>query len=236
MDTSHEIYHLMIVDRSSSMACVRDVTIAGFNENLSGMRSDKLAEGITQKVSLVTFANDVTQDIWNKEITEIPDFNTENYKPQGSTALYDAIGSSVSDLFEQIREKLSKQDANVVVTIFTDGEENSSRTWTQAKLMSLISELRSSRMWTFTFIGCEENSLNAAKNLGFSAANTLRYDNTEKGITEAFSKLSSSRSVYNNKISSSMSFKYADASAYNAPLEDAQNDFFADDKKDNKTD
>lgn len=231
MSTSHEIYHLMIVDRSSSMASVRDVTISGFNENLKGMRDDKLADGITQKVSLVTFSNDVTADIWNKEVSEIPDFNTENYKPQGSTALFDAIGKSVSDLLENIREKLAKQDANVVVTIFTDGEENASVTWNKAKLMSLISELRSSRMWTFTFIGCEESTLAAAQSLGFSAANTMRYENTSKGVTEAFSKLSSSRSVYNSKISSSQSFKGLDADAYNNALENAQVDFFTDENK-----
>lgn len=225
---THEIYHLLVLDRSSSMESVRDVTIKGFNENLQSCRTDKVADGIEQFFSLVTFNQSVDFPIWRKPISDLADLTTKTYVPSGMTALYDAIGVAVSKLQSEIQDKIEKQDANVVVTVFTDGEENSSQEWRDySKLSSLLAKLRDSRMWTFTFIGCSEGTLAAAKGLGFTAANTMQYAATPDGTRDAFRKLSQSRSVYNSKISASTLLKGVDAEAYTANLLDAQDGFFA---------
>ena len=228
----HTIYHVLVLDRSSSMLSVRDVTISGFNENLQSLHSNKPGEDVEEKVCLVTFSNDVRCDVWNQPAESVQPLNFRTYVPSGGTALYDAIGKTVTRLNDEIREDIKSQDANVVVTIFTDGGENSSNEWRDyKKISSLRADLEATRMWTFTFIGCNEEQLRqATAQLGFSAANTLAHVPTAEGTREAFTKLSTSRTEYRGKVSKSMMFKGIDQGAYADSLVSAQADFFEEPK------
>jgi uncharacterized protein YegL len=224
----HTIYHVLILDRSSSMSSVRDVTISGFNENLQSLQSNKPDNDVEEKVCLVTFAYDVRCDVWKKPSDSVEALNTKSYVPDGGTALYDAIGTTVTRLNDEIRDEIKSQDANVIVTIFTDGDENSSKEWKDyTKVSKLRAELEATRMWTFTFIGCSEEQLRkTTAQLGFSAANTMRYAATAEGTKNAFEQLTTSRMAYRTKISNSVALK-GDAVAYASSLEESQKDFFA---------
>jgi Mg-chelatase subunit ChlD len=226
---THGIYHLMILDSSSSMSSVRDVTISGFNENLKSLKADKQDDGIEQNASLVTFSDQVECKLWRKSITDVAEIDEKTYRPGGMTALFDAIGKSVARLQDEIKDKIASQDANVIVTVFTDGQENASHEWkSDGKLFNLLEELRASRMWTFTFIGCSEETLKAAKGLGFAAANTMLYDATQEGTQQAFTKLSNSRGGYVTKVRTAVAFKGVDNDAYTSSQTLAQQDFFTD--------
>lgn len=61
--------------------------------------------------------------------------------------LYDAIGKGISKTNVQIEE-----GDHVLVTIITDGEENSSEEWTLKMVRSMIEKLKK-QGWTFTLIG-----------------------------------------------------------------------------------
>ena len=230
----HTIYHVLILDKSDSMRSVRDVTIQGFNENLKGMREDKVDGDITQVGCLVVFSDDVRESIWLEPVADLPDLAPEQYKPSGSTALFDAIGKTVTRLENEIGEEIKKKDANVVVTIFTDGQENASTEWkSPSKLRDLLAELRKSGQWTFTFIGCEEATLQTAQSIGFSAANTLKYEATVGGTDKAFKALRSARTNYNQKLSATVStLKCQDFATYAVASSSLQDGFFDDVDKD----
>ena len=55
------------------------------------------------------------------------------YRPGGGTPLYDAIGKGISKVNAQIED-----GDHVLVTIITDGEENSSEEWTLKMVRSMI--------------------------------------------------------------------------------------------------
>lgn len=231
-EKTHTIHHLLVLDRSSSMGCVRDATISGFNENLLSCRDAEKDPEVEQKFSLVTFSDIVNFDIWEKPVEDIKDLNRDTYSPCGSTALYDALGKSVVKLKDEIREDLENQDANVIVTVFTDGQENTSKEYDFNRIKSLLEELRGSRMWTFTFVGCDESTLRQARSLGFSAANTMSYTPDKKGTADAFSKMSRCRGQYISRSITASKLKAVDDEAYNQKMQDIQKDFFTEDVAD----
>jgi len=56
------------------------------------------------------------------------ELDADTFQPDASTPLYDAIGFSVNKLKRKIEDET---DYQVLVTIITDGEENSSTEYTR---------------------------------------------------------------------------------------------------------
>jgi hypothetical protein len=98
------------------------------------------------------------------------------------TPLYDAIGFSVTKL-RQVLE--GKTDYDVLVTILTDGEENSSKEYTGKAISQLINELQLSH-WIFTYIGTDHNVEEFAATI--SITNTMTFQKNEAGMQAMFSK------------------------------------------------
>jgi hypothetical protein len=76
--------------------------------------------------------------------------------------------------------------------IFTDGGENASRKFTQDAIFTLIAE-RKAQGWVFVFLGANQDAFEAGGQVGFAPGNTMNFDASEEGMTNAL--LSVSRSV-----------------------------------------
>ena len=236
--TKHTIYHVLILDSSGSMESVRKQTIDGFNENLKTIR-DSEQDDVEQLVCLVAFSTgSPDRKIWNKPIKSAEELSIKTYVPGGGTALLDAMGTTVKSLQDEIKEQIEARTANVIVTIFTDGEENSSCEFSGEQISALKEELEKSRMWTFTLIGCSEETLKSAMKMGFQAGNVMRYAATAQGTSRAFADLSRSRAAYTKGVvSASACFAASgDDEEYKANLGALQADFFAADSTDNQQD
>jgi len=217
VESKVKTYHLMILDKSGSMETVRDVTISGLNEQLQSIRkSAKDFDNQEQIVCFSTFSNEVDiSSVWNKEISKIEDFTRETYNPTGFTALLDAIGVSVNKLKEEIKAELAERKANVILTIFTDGQENSSHQYNWADIKGLIKSIRESGQWTVAFIGCGENVFDVADQMGIEKGNTLRYQAGEEGTQNAFRSMSVARSRRTESYSDSLDKGLIDTSGIN---------------------
>ena len=185
----------MILDRSSSMNTVRDATISGLNEQLESIRkAQEDFDDQDQIVCFVTFSDQVdSTQIWDEKISDIENFNRETYSPDGWTALFDAVGMGVHKLRDQISEELSERKANVVVTIFTDGDENSSKEFTGTQIRELVDGVQETGQWTVAFVGCGNEVFEVAQSLGVHSGNTMSYDAGVEGTTQAFATMSSAR-------------------------------------------
>lgn len=208
MSEKQKTYHLMILDRSSSMNSVRDATISGLNEQLDSIR--KAAgdfDDQEQVVCFVTFSNNVdTEQLWDKKIGDIDKFDRNSYSPSGMTALYDAIGMGINKLRNQITEDLADRKANVVVTIFTDGHENMSQEFKDKTIVkALVEEIQETGQWTVAFIGCGDDVFDVAQSIGVARGNTMSYDAGEEGTTEAFTSMSNARYLRTQNYSKSIS-------------------------------
>lgn len=188
-------YNLIVLDKSGSMGSVQMETISGLNEQIQSMKkAEKDFPEQEQKVCIVYFSSEVeVTECWNKNVSDIKEFTKENYNPDGMTALYDAIGIGVKKLREEIKEELSDRTANVILTIFTDGSENSSRKFDRNEVKKLIGDIKDTGQWTVAFIGCGDNVFDVAESIGISQGNTMSYTAGSVGTQNAFVQMSTAR-------------------------------------------
>ena len=120
-----QVYNLVILDKSGSMEDIRLEAINGYNETLGTIRAAQLKHIETQMhyVSLCVFCSCGINMIYDKvPITDVKKLTKRQYDPCCGTPLYDAIGYSIKKLKNDIKDV---EDAAVLVTIITDGYENS---------------------------------------------------------------------------------------------------------------
>ena len=169
-----KIFNLIILDESGSMFCIKKEAIDNVNESLQTiLKAQKENPDQEHYVTLVSFNNE-HKTLWNcipaneaKEITE------NDYHPNCSTALYDAMGFSLNAL----RPNVADND-RVLVTIVTDGMENASREYNGPSIRNLVDELKS-KGWVFAYIGANHNVEEMAAHI--SITNTMNFHATSFG-------------------------------------------------------
>ena len=159
----------VVLDRSGSMQAVRDATIEGFNGWLADIQGSA-PESIT---SVILFSTESLRFYDRVMAKAIRPLTREDYRPDGFTALYDAVGEAVDALAATMTKP--KKDRALVV-IITDGQENSSRQMNRETLRAKIAELEATGKWTFTYLSAHADAWNDAMNLGIRAGNTAQYD------------------------------------------------------------
>jgi hypothetical protein len=143
-----KMHNLIIVDESGSMMSIEKQAVSGMLETLQSIKmSQKNTQDIVQTVTLITFNSNHLNFIYNCTLPEGVDPLSIKYLPEGCTPLYDAIGSGIS----RIKEVASKEDG-VIVTIITDGYENSSKEYTLSDIKRII-EQQKELGWTIALIG-----------------------------------------------------------------------------------
>ena len=178
-----KIYNLVILDKSGSMESIRTEAINGYNETLGSIKATQLKFLDTQEhfVSLAAFCDCGIDMIY--DMTPIKDadkLTKEKYDPCCCTPLFDAIGKTVKTLKKKIADE---EDAGVLVTIITDGYENSSKEWDAKGVAKLIEECKEDG-WMFSFIGAGEDVVKVATTI--SITNTMVWENTSEGTKKMF--------------------------------------------------
>lgn len=187
-----ETVHLVnIVDLSSSMSGSR---IDSVNKSLK-MELKELAKdtNVNYVYSLITFSYSF-QIFKVLDKAPIGEVNLKDLVANGMTALNDAVGQTLSNLID------NKNQGRVVVSIFTDGEENSSTSFTKGDVATLVKQAEKSGI-VVTFIGTEEDTKKVTRDFLVDVSNTVTHNNTAETISMSFhAKLGSTRS-YSNKVS-----------------------------------
>jgi len=191
-ENEKRIYNLVILDESGSMDSIRQQSLDGVNEVISGIRrAQEQHPDDNQRFSLVTFDSgyghnrpDVRPIVNSSKIEDVKDLTLSQYRPYGCTPLYDAIGFSVTSL-----AKLVKDGDNVLVTVITDGYENDSKYYNASSVKELVDSL-SGRGWVFTYIGANQDSEKEASSIGISS--TLDFEASARGAGIMFDRMSSS--------------------------------------------
>ena len=116
--------------------------------------------------------------------------DASTYNPNACTPLYDAIGFVVNKLNQALE---NQTDYNVLVTILTDGAENSSKEVSGKQIKELVEELKQNR-WTFSYIGTDHDVEKTAYT--FSINNFMVFEKTEIGVRKMFKKEKMARTNY----------------------------------------
>jgi hypothetical protein len=156
----------VILDKSGSMSTKVQDVIGGFNLYL-----DELAKelAVDYGFSLTLFDTVVEMKYKAVPLAKVAKLDDSNYRPNGSTALFDAIGNTVQTVSTDGFDK-------TITVIMTDGEENSSREWTLQAIRELIRSKEAAGNWTFVFLGANLDAFAQGVNLGVPMANSVRYD------------------------------------------------------------
>lgn len=223
-----KIYNLIILDESGSMCCIERQALNGLNETLQTIRSaqQKYPEQ-KQYVSILPFDTNNIRLLRDKvSIDEVRDLRPDEYNPCGGTPLYDAIGFGINSLIKTVTP-----DDSVLVTIITDGEENSSVEFNAKSISTLIESLKK-QGWLFTYIGANQDATHVAMQINIS--NALNFEQDDEGTKQMFAKERRSRSRFFSKHAKIFAnLSYEDACAAKNQIACESNYF--NDEEDNNT-
>ena len=197
-ENEKRIYNLIILDESGSMTSIREEALNGTNMTIDAIRRAQTENPEdNQMLCFVTFDTRTGQDsvriiVDCEKIQDTKNIAESQYQPYGMTPLLDAIGMSVTSL-----EKLVKDGDNVLVTVITDGMENSSVKYNPGQIKELTESL-SNKNWVFNYIGANQDSERNASNLGFNGS--MDFEASGRGAFMLWGKLQSSSNEYYKKV------------------------------------
>lgn len=170
---------LTIVDRSGSMQRLHEATISGLNRFI---REQKEAGGECRH-TLVEFDDIVNTVYAAKDLYEVEEFNASHLVPRGSTSLLDAIGQTLETHSKRIiAEKWAEL---VIVDITTDGQENTSKSYTADRIKGMI-QMSQNLGWQFIFQAANQDAFATASNLGVAKGGVSNYSADAAGTAAVY--------------------------------------------------
>lgn len=179
-----KVYNLIILDESGSMSGVVRQTIDGCNETLQTI---KLAQeqNSTQEHYASIYVFQTERNLYllkNEPLSENYVITDKQYRPGGCTPLYDAIGKTVTELYEKIK---NEKNSTALVTIITDGMENASTEYSHSIIYKLIEDCKEEG-WVFTFIGANIDAKQTAQSLNIDSS--LQFEQSDRGMKQMWAR------------------------------------------------
>jgi Mg-chelatase subunit ChlD len=157
--SSSGFYKIVIVlDESGSMSNIRSDMIKSMNDIITEQQQ---VEDRPATFTFVKFNNKINRVIENQPLESIKNLTSEDYNPNGPTALYDAIGDTI-DWF--------RNEKNVLMVIVTDGNENSSRSYNKQEVNRMIEQKKNNNDWTYVYLSCNLSTRDQGNNIGLETS------------------------------------------------------------------
>jgi uncharacterized protein YegL len=184
------------LDRSGSMGGEKWTNaIDSLNEYVKGLQKEEISGDIT----VIAFDSDgmlggdvkarLTPIAESADITYFKRIDPDVLYPAGGTPLYDAAGHVMNLALE-------KNSKRTVVVILTDGEENTSKEYTQAKIKEKVKALEEKK-WEVIFLGANFDVTTYTQNSGLASTKMRNFDlNNQVQRTAMYSDLTASTTAY----------------------------------------
>ena len=138
------------------------------------------------RLTLILFDDHYEVPIKSQPLGQVPLLTRQTFVPRGSTALLDAIGRTIKKMTVSFAARpAANRPDTIIVAILTDGEENASRTFSQAHIADLIAEKRA-QGWEFIFLAANQDAIAEATRLSIPSADARRFVTTPDGMREGF--------------------------------------------------
>ncbi|MDA8695372.1 VWA domain-containing protein [Flavobacteriales bacterium] len=166
----------ILLDASGSMQDCHQRTVSTLNEQVLALHEvQKQHPDQEVKFSISDFSNDYRMWFGPKPIGEIRTIREDQYQLRGSTALYDGLGTLISNTIAHVGEDAPEKGTSISIIVLTDGYENASRFYSAPALKMLMDKL-TEKGWEFRFIGADIDPMEVGRSLGMDASRTERYD------------------------------------------------------------
>jgi uncharacterized protein YegL len=166
-----------IIDRSGSMSGKEADTVGGINSTLDIIRQDlKPVERVN--VSIKLFDHEERLLIRSLNIEDVRPLELRQFVPRGQTALYDAIGSSLTYFMEK---KLHDPNSytKCLIYVATDGCENCSKKFNAQTLKKLITSAQESYNIELMYLGANQDAILEASKIGIEEGHAINYSETK---------------------------------------------------------
>ena len=194
MKNKTTLYHF-IVDQSGSMKGMEQQAIAGFNTQLEKIQDLEKKMPDQKFLCSLSFFNSEVQDVLkNEPVKQIELLSNNNYRPDGMTALLDAVGGSIDRIEKQFGKELENDEISVVMIIITDGYENASRYYTYHMVAEKIVMLDETGKWTFSYLGADFDAIHTSKMMNIRKENVMNFK--KNSYASMMDDLSDSIGVY----------------------------------------
>jgi Mg-chelatase subunit ChlD len=182
----------IILDSSGSMLTRAESVIEGFNSFLT---EQKALEG-EAFLTLITFASAAQVVYEGEPIAQVSKLTAETYAPDGWTAMNDAIafGISRANQRQAARVAAGESPASVVIVVFTDGQENTSKEFSGAKGLNIVRGMvqeAEAKGWNFLFLGAELSAVDLANNYAGSTKYAGQVASGSAGVLRSYAQVSS---------------------------------------------
>ena len=154
---------VLVLDSSGSMASQKNDIIGGVNETIRVQRKVEPSENASTFFNIFTFSDYVSAPK-DHTLDTVPFLNEDTYIPSGMTALYDAMGSAIDKY---------KNEYGVIFIVATDGEENSSKSYTHKQIVESVKNLREKQNWNFIYLSEDIDTFKQGDAIGI---NTQSYN------------------------------------------------------------
>jgi hypothetical protein len=148
---------VFILDESGSMQSIKNDIVGSINHFIS--KQKKLKTERPAYFSLVKFNETVNNVVSNIDLKQTTSLKEEDYRPNGCTALYDAIGQTI-DRF--------RYETDVLLVVITDGEENSSKAYSLKQVKDMLEEKQQNRNWSYVYLCNDLSTEKQGNSLGFA--------------------------------------------------------------------
>lgn len=179
---------VFILDRSGSMAAL----IKDMREAIDGLVTKQLAIFGRATFTLWTFDTDHSMLFNAVPLTEVPKLAEDSrITARGGTALCDAICMCFEKVGARLAEtKEGKRPGKVIVTIMTDGAENSSQTYDHHAVNKLITEQRDKYGWEILFVGANQDAIAEAGKYGIMRNHAMDWSPQAAGVKNMVANVS----------------------------------------------
>jgi uncharacterized protein YegL len=186
MQKTPRLHLHVLLDRSGSMASMRDAVLAGFAQLLVDQQA---IGGPEPRITLVQFDNEDPAEVVLDAIRlhEARPLDAETFVPRGATPLLDATASLVERASRRVadRRRKGKRDESIVVVTITDGCENASTRHSLKDVIRLV-DAKKAEGWTFAYLGATLDAYADASSLGYDPRSVQRFAPTPAGAVAAF--------------------------------------------------
>ena len=147
---------VIILDESGSMENIRTNMLKSINDLITEQKQIKERPAT---FTLVKFNDKINRKMENTPLEETRLLTSEDYKPEGTTALYDAIGSTINRF---------RNERDVLMVIITDGQENASTRYNKEYCTQKIDEKKKYNNWSYVYLSCDLNTAEQGTKMGLS--------------------------------------------------------------------
>jgi hypothetical protein len=159
----------VVMDRSGSMEAIRSDAQGGLNTFIENQK-ELPGECLFTLVQFDTEYEFVFQGTPIKRVGKV------ELVPRGATALLDAVGRAINEAGKRLKDTPEDQRPGLVVfVILTDGQENSSKEFTKAKIKEMVEHQRDKYKWQFTYLGANVDAFDEARQMGIPTSGTMPY-------------------------------------------------------------